>query len=120
MSSTKLFRSVVLVILGHDADRQLMEDYNTLDRAKDDVELYGLMASGYFAVLSGKIFEFREMDQGDDKVRSINVSLIYSADVSRLYCSVTFKATYPKLERRSRGLSDQELQRWHRYLRWKK
>jgi len=51
------------------ADRQLMEDYATLDRGKNDVELDHQMASGYFAVLSGKVFEYRDMEQGDDKVR---------------------------------------------------
>lgn len=45
-----------------------MEDYATLNLAKNDVELNNQMASGYFAVLSGKVFELREMDQGDDKV----------------------------------------------------
>jgi hypothetical protein len=46
-----------------------MVDYATLDQAKNNPELYNHMASGYFAVLSGKIFEFREMEEGDDKVR---------------------------------------------------
>jgi hypothetical protein len=45
-----------------------MEDYATLNLAKNDVELNNQMASGYFAVLSGKVFELREMEQGDDKV----------------------------------------------------
>jgi hypothetical protein len=50
------------------AYRQLMEDYATLNLAKNDAELDNQMASGYFAVLSGKVFELREMEQGDDKV----------------------------------------------------
>jgi hypothetical protein len=45
-----------------------MEDYATLDRAKVDGELVYQMASGYFAALSGKVFEYRGMEQGDDKV----------------------------------------------------
>jgi hypothetical protein len=50
------------------ADRQLMEDYSTLDQSKVDGELIHQMASGYFAALSGKVFEYRDMEQGDDKV----------------------------------------------------
>jgi hypothetical protein len=50
------------------ADRQLMEDYATLDQSKVDGELVHHMASGYFAALSGKVFEYRGMEQGDDKV----------------------------------------------------
>ena len=45
-----------------------MEDYATLDRGKSDVELGHQMASGYFAVLSGKVFEYRDMEEGDEKV----------------------------------------------------
>jgi len=47
-----------------------MLDYETLDQAKDDAELPIQIASGYFAVLSGKMFGFREKEEGDDKVRN--------------------------------------------------
>lgn len=46
-----------------------MLDYETLDQAKDDAGLPSQIASGYFAVLSGKMFGFREKEEGDDKVR---------------------------------------------------
>jgi hypothetical protein len=59
----------------NEADRQLMEDYATLNLAKDDAELDNQMASGYFAVLSGKVFELREMKQGDEKVCLCNFEL---------------------------------------------
>jgi hypothetical protein len=52
------------------ANQQLMEDYATLSRAKGDPGLENQLASGYFAVLSGKIFELRDMEQGDEKVCS--------------------------------------------------
>ena len=45
-----------------------MIDYSTLEEAKGDIELRNHLASGYFAVLSGKVFEFRAMEAGDNKV----------------------------------------------------
>jgi hypothetical protein len=60
-----------MYIYTSEADRQLMLDYETLDHAKDDAELPTQIASGYFAVLSGKMFDFREKEDGDDKVSSV-------------------------------------------------
>ena len=45
-----------------------MDDYSTLDRSRTDNDLVYQMASGQFAALSGKVFEYRDMEQGDDKV----------------------------------------------------
>lgn len=50
------------------AKPQLMIDYSTLEEAKGDMEVCSHLASGYFAVLSGKVFEFRAMEAGDNKV----------------------------------------------------
>jgi hypothetical protein len=45
-----------------------MDDYATLHCALEDRELQGQLASARFAVLSGNVFHFREMEQGDVKV----------------------------------------------------
>lgn len=45
-----------------------MADYATLDQSRDEDDLEVQMASGQFAVLSGRIFEFRDLPDGDEKV----------------------------------------------------
>jgi hypothetical protein len=72
VSSTERCKYVQYVY-SSETDEQLMLDYETLDEAKDDVELPIQIASGYFAVLSGKMFDFREKEDGDEKVSSVFV-----------------------------------------------
>jgi hypothetical protein len=51
-----------------------MADYATLDQSHDEDDLEVQMASGQFAVLSGRMFEYRDLPDGDDKVGPLQSS----------------------------------------------
>jgi hypothetical protein len=101
-----------------ETDRQLMLDYETLDEAINDPELPTQIASGYFAVLSGKMFDFREKEDGDDKV-SLQYSLAVPGLNVRPYYSVIYKDTSRCVGRPLREASSLE-PRPQPFHRWRK
>lgn len=45
-----------------------MYDYATLAQSENETKLDGQIASGHFAILSGRMFEYRDLPAGDAKV----------------------------------------------------